>query len=162
MLLVVIAFYHSWVINAAGTTSICWDREYQPLYEQCCGDQIYPLTQDCPLPDDEPEEWKRKCWDHCDWIKLNTCFPIIWDCIETKAEATNPTNAFPYMIWALTKIVMSVILVVCFILVIVAWIMRSADKPDQAKKLLKRVAITILLLWFSWVILKLVNPNFFY
>ena len=105
---------------------------------------------------------QRKCWDACDWIKLNTCFPIIWDCIETKAEATNPTNAFPYMIWALTKIVMSVILVVCFILVIVAWIMRSADKPDQAKKLLKRVAITILLLWFSWVILKLVNPNFFY
>lgn len=103
----------------------------------------------------------RKCWDACDWIKLNTCFPIIWDCIETKAEATNPTNAFPYMLRALTKIIMSLILVVCFILIIYAGILWSADKPKDAKKWIERVAITILLLWFSGVILKLVNPNFF-
>ena len=104
----------------------------------------------------------RECWDVCDGIKLNTCFPILKDCIEMKAGSTNPTNAFPYMIWVLTKIIISVILVVCFILVIVAWIMRAADKPDKAKPLLRKVAITILLLWFSGVILKLVNPNFFY
>ena len=103
----------------------------------------------------------RECWDACDWIKLNTCFPIIWDCIGDDPDE-NETNAFPSMLWALTKIIMSLILVVCFILVIVAWIMRAADKPDPAKKMLKRVAITILLLWFSGVILKLVNPNFFY
>ena len=97
----------------------------------------------------------------CNWIKLNTNFPIIWNCIETKGATENPTNAFPYMIWALTKIIMSLILVVCFILVIVAWIMRAADKPKEGKELLKKVAITILLLWFSWVILRLINPNFF-
>ena len=107
-----------------------------------------------------------KCWQACSWIKLNTCFPIIWDCIDTWENGTNSTRAFPIMIWALTKLIMSLVLVVCFILVIVAWIMRAWDNPWSwkwwwAKWLLAKVAITILLLWFSWVILRLINPNFF-
>ena len=102
------------------------------------------------------EEWE------CKWIKLNTNFPIIWNCIWTSADSeTNPTNAFPYMIWALVKIVMSLIFVVCFILIIYAGILWSSDKPKDARDLLKKVAITILLLWFSWAILRLINPNFF-
>lgn len=101
------------------------------------------------------------CMGWCCWIKLNTNFPIIWNCIETKSDEANPTNAFPYMMWALTKIIMSLIMVVCFILVIVSGIMRAWDKPKEWKELLKKVAITILLLWFSWVILRLINPNFF-
>lgn len=107
-----------------------------------------------------------ECGWECNWIKLNTCFPIIWDCIDTGDEQTNSTQAFPKMMWALTKIVMTLVLIVCFILVIVAWIMRASDNPWSwkwwwAKWLLKKVAITILLLWFSWVILRLINPNFF-
>ncbi len=102
-----------------------------------------------------------KCPNWCCGIKLNTNFPIIWNCIETKSDEANPTNAFPYMMWALTKIIMSLIMVVCFILVIVSGIMRAWDKPKEWKELLKKVAITILLLWFSWVILRLINPNFF-
>ena len=102
-------------------------------------------------------------WDasksKCDWIKLNTNFPIIWNCISTKG--TTPNQAFPYMIWALTKIVISLVLVACFILIIYAGILWASDKPKEAKDWLKRVAITILLLWFSWVILKIINPNFF-
>jgi len=106
------------------------------------------------------------CSEECNWIKLNTCFPIIWNCISTTWWGTNPTEAFPTMIWALTKIVMSLILVVCFILIIVAGIMRASDNPWSwkwwwAKWLMAKVAITILLLWFSWVILRLINPNFF-
>ena len=106
-------------------------------------------------------EGSRKCWDPCDWIKLNTCFPIVWDCIDMKEGSTNPTNAFPYMIGAITKIVMSLILVVCFIFVIYAGILRSSSQPKEARDILKKVAITILLLWFSWVILRIINPNFF-
>ena len=102
-------------------------------------------------------------WDasksKCNWIKLNTNFPIIWNCIST--SGTKPTEAFPYMIWALTKIVVSLVLVACFILIIYAGILWASDKPKEAKDWLKRVAITILLLWFSWVILKIINPNFF-
>ena len=103
----------------------------------------------------------------CNWIKLNTNFPIIWNCIETTSGSkTDPTNVFPVMMWWLSKIIVSLILVVCFILVIVAWIMRASDKPwawtwGWAKWLLAKVAITVLLLWFSWAILRLVNPNFF-
>lgn len=103
----------------------------------------------------------------CSWIKLNTNFPIIWNCIETHSwSETNPTNAFPKMISALIKIVMSLILVVCFILIIYAGIQWASDNPWSwkwwwAKWTLTKVAITILVLWFSWVILRLINPNFF-
>lgn len=104
--------------------------------------------------------------DECKWIALNTCFPIVWNCIESWSWKTDATRAFPVMIWALTKIVMSLILVVCFILIIVAGIMWASDNPWSwkwwwAKWLIAKVAITILLLWFSWVILRLINPNFF-
>ena len=97
------------------------------------------------------------CTAECDWVKLNTCFPIIWNCIKS----SDATGAFPTMMGALSKIIVSLILVVCFILVIVGWIMWAADKPKEWKDLIKKVAITILLLWFSWVILRLINPNFF-
>ena len=106
----------------------------------------------------EGVSWWGWWWD-CNWIKLNTNFPIIWNCIST--SGTKPTEAFPYMIWALTKIVISLVLVACFILIIYAGILWASDKPKEAKDWLKRVAITILLLWFSWVILKIINPNFF-
>ena len=98
-------------------------------------------------------------WE-CNWIKLNTNFPIIWNCIWDDANE-DATNAFPTMTWALAKLTASLILVVCFILVIVAGIMRAADKPKEWRALIIKVWITILLLWFSWVILRLVNPNFF-
>ena len=106
------------------------------------------------------------CGKTCNWIKLNTCFPIIWDCIWDDG-GEDSTNAFPTMMWALSKIVVSLILVVCFIVVIVAGIMRSAawedsGKKTKAKNLIIKVWITILLLWFSWVILRLINPNFFW
>ena len=97
------------------------------------------------------------CNAECNWVKLNTCFPIIWNCIESK----DATGAFPTMMWALSKIIVSLILVVCFILIIYAGILWAMDKPKDAKEWIKAVAITILLLWFSWVILRLINPNFF-
>ena len=106
----------------------------------------------------QPATQQKEEW--CKWIKLNTNFPIIWNCIWGKGK-TDSTTAFPTMIWALTKIVMSLVLVACFILIIYAGILWSADKPKEAKERLKRVAITILLLWFSGVILRLINPNFF-
>lgn len=102
----------------------------------------------------------------CSWIKLNTNFPIIWNCIEIDKDGENPTNVFPYMIWALTKIIMSLILVVCFILIIYSGILWASSwdnnsQATEAKWILKKVAIVILLLWFSWAILRLINPNFF-
>ena len=106
------------------------------------------------------------CWDECDWISLNTCFPVIWDCIHLKGKDgwqwMNPTTVFPYMMWAIMRIIMSVVLVVCFIFVIVAWIKWASNDPKSARDLLKKVAITVLLLWLSGVILKVINPLFFW
>ena len=99
--------------------------------------------------------------EECKWISLNTCFPIIWNCIWWDDAKTDSTNVFPAMIWALTKIVVALVLVVCFILVIYSGILWATDEPKKAKDILKRVAITVLLLWFSWAILRLINPNFF-
>lgn len=120
----------------------------------------FAQTEDDP-PKDTP---KDQSWE-CKWVKLNTDFPIIWNCIwDTPKE--NPTNAFPTMIWAITKIIMSLILVVCFIMIIYAGIQWASDNPWTrkswwAKWTIAKVAIVILLLWFSWVILRLINPNFF-
>ena len=104
--------------------------------------------------------WLWGWWSECKWVKLNTNFPIIWNCIWDDA-GEDTTNVFPTMVWALTKLVVALILVVCFILVIYAGILWAMDKPKEAKDRLKRVAITVLLLWFSWAILRLINPNFF-
>ena len=102
----------------------------------------------------------------CNWIKLNTDFPIIWNCITISEWQANPTNVFPWMMRALTRIIMSIILVVCFIMIIIAWIMRAwawedSSQKTKAKDIIKKVAIAVLLLWFSWAILRLINPNFF-
>ena len=131
----------------------CWSV---PAWQYCCDWIVSNVPCDAVVITPE----KKACPWWCCWIKLNTNFPIIWNCIWGKGK-TDSTTAFPTMIWALTKIVMSLVLVACFILIIYAGILWSADKPKEAKERLKRVAITILLLWFSGVILRLINPNFF-
>ena len=104
--------------------------------------------------------------EECHWIKLNTNVPFIWNCISTNPEdknAVKPQEAFPTFTQALIKIIMSVILVVCFILIIVGWIMiASNNKIWKWKDLIIKVARVIALLWLSWVILKLINPTFFW
>ena len=135
----------------------CWEL---PKWYICC-DGWYSVSADiwCDGVVVTPDK------DKCKWIKLNTNFPIVWDCITTWGK-TDATRAFPTMIWALTKIAMALIFVVCFIMIIVAWIMwawawEDAWKAKKAKDLIFKVWIAILLLWFSWVILRLINPNFF-
>ena len=128
----------------------CWQACY---YES-------PEYQEKSASEEKSTSEKKECPNWCCWIKLNTDFPIIGNCIWDSPDE-NETNAFPTMIWALTKIIMSLVLVVCFILIIYAGILWAANKPTDAKKWLERVAITILLLWFSGAILRLINPNFF-
>ena len=108
----------------------------------------------------------RECWDACNWIKLNTCFPVVKDCIEITSGEANPVNVVPWMMRGLTRYIMWIILVVCFIMIIIAWIMwawawEDSSQKTKAKDIIKKVAITVLLLWFSWAILRLINPNFF-
>ena len=135
----------------------------------------------------ELQEW-RYCYDgipspiketvvtapECMWIKLNTNIPFIGNCIKTyKASptekdenATTPINAFPKLIGALMSLLMTIILLMSFIMIIWSWVLMTmswADTSNYTKwfNLLKRVATWMALLWASWVILKVINPNFF-
>ncbi len=138
----------------------------------------YVYAQDCDCPPEdlgcqkacyyESQEYEEKNTPEkkCNGIKLNTNFPIIWNCISTGGGGTDARKVFPTMIWALTKIAMALIFIICFIMIIVAWIMwawagEDASQAKKAKDWIFRVAVTVLLLWFSWVILRLINPNFF-
>ena len=109
----------------------------------------------------------------CCWIQLNTVVPFIWDCIELNTDSNredttsvNNVTAFPILMQWLMKILMSVIMVFSFLMVIVSWLLMTAwafqtNSFDKWKKILKNVIISLLLLWCSWLILSLINPNFF-
>lgn len=96
-------------------------------------------------------------------IKLNTRIPFIPQCIPYKGNAEiNPTNAFPVLMGALIRILLSVILVVSFWALIVWWVMMTIPgQYDTWKKLAWKVIRVIASLAFLSVILYLINPNFF-
>lgn len=117
---------------------------------------------------------KEKC--NCG-IKLNTNVPFIGRCImygdtnETNDPSyvsgdsivVNSLNAFPVLMGGLIKILMSVILLLCFGSLIVAGVMMTIPGYyDTGKWLIKKVVVAIALLGASGTILYLINPNFFF
>ncbi len=109
----------------------------------------------------------------CSGIKLNTDVPFIGRCITISkpGESSNwditPTSAFPRLMWGLTKIMMTFILSISFLLVIVAGVMMVvwwANKQyyDKGMKLLKIVVTALAVLGVSGIVLRLINPNFFW
>ena len=105
----------------------------------------------------------------CLWIKLNTDFPFVWNCIQTRKcwdEATNSINVFPKLISALMNLLMTIILIMSLLMIVRSWVLMASSWSDSWRywewtKMLKKVAIWMALLWASWVILKVINPNFF-
>ncbi len=110
-------------------------------------------------------------------VKLNTSIPWIgnkicmWDedkgyDAENNQTSVNAESAFPRLMGALTKIVVSLIIAVGFLMIVVWWVMIASSWADQSlywkwKDLILKVAIWIALLGLSWVILHMINPNFF-
>ncbi len=130
--------------------------------------------------DAECNTWKQMCdttrnkcicdpAKTCCGIKLNTNVPFIWNCIERWTTASsngnttviNEANAFPVLVGSLTKILMSLILIVGFVLIVIGGIMISSGNAAGGKKMIMKVVIGMALLWASGVILRLINPNFF-
>jgi hypothetical protein len=106
-------------------------------------------------------------------IKLNTNIPFIGRCIMNEktnktwqnGEKTtvNPLSAFPILMGALIKFLMSIIMIVCFSSLIIWWFMMTIpDEYDTGKWIVKKVMRTIVSLWLLWTILYLINPNFFF
>lgn len=105
-------------------------------------------------------------------VKLNTNVPFIGRCImygntnntwlSWEVTTVNSVSAFPILMSAMIKLLMGVILVVCLWTIIVGWFMMTVPgQYDKGKWLVKKVVWTIVALWSLWLILYLINPNFF-
>lgn len=115
--------------------------------------------------------------DVCCGVKLNTNVPFIWNCInirksgETGWDGDNQTtvtqlSAFPTLMGGLTKIMMTLILSVSFLMVIAGGVLMIIGGADWEKYkkwigLIKTVAIALAVLGTSGIVLRLINPNFF-
>jgi len=157
-------------------------------WQECCDVQCQNLRSSTPCS--PPQNWRtnllgvcacptgykpgtdpcQKCSEPgvCCGIQLNTSIPFIGNCIEDSTANKGPgetdvtwTTAFPTLMWSLTKILVTVILIVSFILIIVGGIMIATGNPSWGRKMIINVVIGIALLGASWVILRLINPNFF-
>lgn len=100
--------------------------------------------------------WDDECKDG---IKLNTDVPFIGKCIK-KDDAD---NAFPALIGGLSKMVVTAILIVSFLMIIVGGVMRTTGGKNvwKGKEMIIKVAIWLAILGASGAILQLINPNFF-
>ncbi len=112
---------------------------------------------------------------HFDHIYLNTDIPFIGQCIlkrPTGSEAVSTSNlpnldtAFPRLVSGISRLLQSLILVLGFMAIVIAGFMMSAwgmspTAKDKWKNILKWVVVALILLWASWIILNLINPNFF-
>ena len=135
-----------WVIDSLGRC-VCpkWTKNINKVCEPC-----------------------NKKWVCCG-IQLNTSIPFIGKCIESastnvwEGEEISVTGetAFPVLMWSLTKILVTIILIVSFVLIIIWGIMIATGNPSWGKKMIIKVVVGIALLWASGVILRLINPNFF-
>lgn len=105
-------------------------------------------------------------------ISLNTNVPFVGNCISLRRSSSEnttqvtPDTAFPILIIAVTKIMMTVILVFCFLAIIIGWVMMSMGWADESqytkwKDLIKHVVIALALFGASGVILRIINPSFF-
>lgn len=109
----------------------------------------------------------------CCGIELNTNVPFIGKCIEDTADdvwwdetGVTADQAFPVLMWSLVRIMVTIILIVSFVLIVVGGIQIASAWSDSwaassGRKLIMKVVIGIALLGASWVILRLINPNFF-
>ena len=149
----------AWVANAIVSESGIWCK-CKPNYGEYYN--VNTKTTTCELCSRD---------DVCCGVKLNTNVPFIGNCLEDEEYTGDPTSvsqerAFPVLMSSLTKILVTVILIVSFVLIVVWGIMIASAWPNQSKasewrKLIMKVVIGIALLGASGVILRLINPNFF-
>lgn len=109
----------------------------------------------------------------CCGVELNTNVPFVGKCIrlwnQASSSETNTvteTTAFPRLMWWLTKILTTIILLVSFGWIIVGGVMIASSGGDSGraktgKELIGKIIMAIAILWASGIILHLINPNFF-
>ncbi len=161
----------------------CINCGTQKKFDTTKNDCVCSKTQDeCANNWDKLNKETCKC--ECDsslrccGILLNTVVPFIWDCIEMTSQndvwsssnentsTVNQLNAFPFLMMGLSKILVTVILIFSFLIVIASGLMMTTWVYDESNyktgmERIKKVVVALILLWSSWLILKLINPSFF-
>ena len=162
---------NAWAWNETKQEDVCPEGQKKSLitWKCVCKDWEWWKTMEDGSCKKCDEEWV------CCGIDLNTKVPFIWNCIEYNsgdvgwsAETANvdESTVFPVLMSAFTKILVTVILLMSF-LAILAWgVMITASGGSDTgaskwKKLIGSVIIALALLGSSWIILRLINPNFF-
>lgn len=148
--------------NSSSKTTLCSQRySCESLFES------NPDTANaCNFARCENDRW---IWSkYCDckykqkWIPLNTSIPFIGNCItKTSNDGSAATNAFPTIIGAATRILVTVIMLVSFVMVVIGGIQWASGNASDGKKMITKVATWFILLGLMWAILRLINPNFF-
>ena len=167
-----------------------WTSQTPTCCKNCWPNRIL-VDDECECDTTKPcnRSWDKRnlntCKCECDpsqrccWILLNTVVPFIWDCIEMTSQndvwssnndntsTVNQLNAFPFLMMWLSKILVTAILIFSFLIVIVSWLMMVTWVYDEGNykkwmERIKKVVVALILLWSSWLILKLINPSFFW
>ncbi len=97
-------------------------------------------------------------------IPLNTSIPFIGRCVSKSSGAEgddSSLNAFPQIISAATKMLVTVILLVSFVMIVVGGVQWASWDAKSGKAKITKVAIGIAMLGMMGAILRLINPNFF-
>lgn len=124
----------------------------------------------CPTGTKNVDDVCRSCSEEwvCCGVELNTSVPFIGKCIESESsyqssdeKSVTWETAFPVLMSSLTKILVTAILIISFVLIVLGGVMIATGNPSGGKKMIIKVVIGIALLWASGVILRLINPNFF-
>jgi len=154
-----------WVIACVAVEQLCSNAYSNASDWEKCNDKYIGCTDDWWSPD-------RCACKAIGGISLNTNVPFVGNCISLRASSSadttqvTPTTAFPRLLAWLTKIVMTVILLFCFMAIVVGGVLISMGgaSEEQAKKgkdLIKHVVMALALLGASGVILRVINPSFF-
>jgi len=172
--------YWTWYFDKDNCCIKCGNNEKPDWGGNCVCDEA---ALDCASKKEKKANNACKCVcdpaQQCCWIKLNTVVPFIGDCIEMttvndthdsnnlNTSNVNQLNAFPFLMMWLSKILVTVILIFSFLIVIAAGLMMVTwvyDEWNYKKWMtrIKNVIVALILLWSSGLILKLINPSFFW
>ncbi len=150
----------------------CWDPWV------CCGIKLntnVPFIGNCielskskACKTDADCSWGDTCVINQDDYDKNS--ESEWFCVSSQASGETTVTeetAFPILMGSLTKILVTIIILIGFIGILIGWVMITASwgsdsGASKGKELIWRVIIALALLGASWVILRLINPNFFW
>lgn len=155
------------ILAVIGAFFLFWNMSFAEVWNNTTRWYSAPTqrqAEDQSMAAYQAQQWNQSQWANwwCDWVSLNTDVPYVGKCLR-KSEAG---SAFPVLMSWLSKIVITLIMVIGFLMILIWWVLITASGASSKlqwdwKALIMRVVTWIILLWISWMILHAINPNFF-